>query len=136
MPDTAILPRAMVDDLLLQAHADPQREICGLISARHGTPCSIYPVANVSPLPEQLFEMQPAAQIAAMRTMRERDESLYAIYHSHPHGTAVPSAEDRAQAAYPRALYIIIAPAADSGEDLRGYRLEEGGFRKVELEIE
>jgi len=135
MPDEAILPRTMVNDLLLQAQADPQREICGLISARHGTPCGIYPVVNVSAVPERLFEMQPAAQIAAMRTLRERNETLYAIYHSHPQGAAVPSAEDRAQAAYPQAFYLIIASATHGDPELRGYRLEDGEFREIRIEI-
>jgi len=136
MQDKVVLPQQLFNDLLTQAQAEPEREICGLVSARNDRPGNIYPIANVSSFPERLFEMDAKAQIDAMRSMREQGESLYAIYHSHPQGAAVPSALDRDQVAYPEALYIIIATGTDGVLELRCYRLQDSTFREVELEIE
>ena len=49
-----------------------------------------------------------------MRTLRERGETLFAIYHSHPAGPATPRPPTFAEAAYPQALYLIISLAADA----------------------
>jgi proteasome lid subunit RPN8/RPN11 len=53
--------------------------------------------------------MDARAQIAAMRTMRQRDEELFAIYHSHPNAPATPSQKDLQQAAYPGVVYLIVS---------------------------
>lgn len=129
------LPRILVNQLLHQAQSSPQDEVCGLIGATLEGKVSVYPVANIAEAPEQLFRMEPSAQIAAMRRMRERGESLFAIYHSHPHAPALPSARDLAEAAYPEALYLVISLDTKGVLEMRGFRLEEGRAREVELEV-
>jgi proteasome lid subunit RPN8/RPN11 len=106
-----------------------------LISARDGEPVRLYPVPNISPTPERLFEMDPKAQIDAMRRMRDAGEALFAIYHSHPRGPATPSAEDLAQAAYPEALYLIVSLQAPESAQLRAFWLRGGQAEPVELQI-
>ena len=44
--------------------------------------------------PARRFEMDPADQIRAMKTMRERGETMLAIYHSHPSAPPEPSVHD------------------------------------------
>lgn len=129
------LPRTLVNQLLHQAQVSPQTEICGLIGATAEGGVSVYPVANVAEEPDRLFRMEPSAQIAAMRRMREHGESLFAIYHSHPHAPALPSARDLAEAAYPEALYLVISLDTKGVLEMRGFRLEEGRSREVELEV-
>ena len=129
------LPRALVAQLLVEAQRSPSAEVCGLISARDGEPVRLYPVPNISPTPERLFEMDPKAQIDAMRRMRDAGETLFAIYHSHPRGPATPSAEDLAQAAYPEALYLIVSLQAPESAQLRAFWLRGGQAEPVELQI-
>ena len=133
---TVTLPRPLANQLLAHAQSAPETEICGLIGARNGAPASRYPVANIAETPTHLFAMDPQEQIEAFRTMRDRDEALFAIYHSHPGSPAAPSATDLAQANYPDALYLIISLQTRGVLELRGYTLREGGVQEVELEIQ
>ena len=129
------LPITLVNKILSHAQHEPESEVCGLIAARDGTPGSVYPVANVADIPEKLFAMDPAGQIEAMRQMREGGEELFAIYHSHPHAPAQPSARDLQEAAYPEALYLIVSLNTKGVLEMRGFRLHDGEIDKVDLEV-
>lgn len=127
-------PRAVVNRLLQCAQSQPERETCGLIGGLHGRPVSVYPVANVAEPPTSRFTLDPGQQIAAMRTMRERGEDLFAVFHSHPSAPAEPSARDRAEAGYPDALQLIVSLGTRGVLELRGFRLlPGGGFVEVPL---
>ncbi len=129
------LPRPLVNQILRQAQDSPDAEICGLIGARNGEAQHAYAVNNVAEQPEKLFQMDPAGQIAALRLMRERSETLFAIYHSHPTSPAEPSATDLAEAGYPDALYLIVSLNTRGVLDLRGFRLHDGKAVPEPLEI-
>jgi len=109
MSKTVALPRSLVNQLLKQAQTSAQREVCGLVSAVDGVPVQIYPVENISSTPARLFEMDPVAQMSVMRDMREKKETLFAIYHSHPAAPAFPSKLDAEQFDYDGVLYLIVS---------------------------
>ncbi|MEN8170561.1 MAG: M67 family metallopeptidase [Pseudomonadota bacterium] len=129
------LPITLVNKILTHAQHSPESEVCGLIAARGGVPAAVYPIANVADVPERLFAMDPAAQIEAMRQMREGDEELFAIYHSHPHAPARPSQRDLEEAAYPQALYLIVSLDTEGVLEMQGFRLHHGEVEKVDLEV-
>jgi proteasome lid subunit RPN8/RPN11 len=130
-----ILPRHLVNDILHQAQTSPNAEVCGLISAKQGRPRRCIPVPNVSDQPQRLFAMDPKSQIDALRDLREQNEELFGIYHSHPHSPAEPSATDLDQANYPDALYVIVSLDTKGVLEMRGFRLKDGKAEQVELEI-
>lgn len=127
------LPGWLHATLLDRARAEPKREVCGLVGARRGEPVSHYPIPNVAPEPAARFSMDPAAQIDAMRRMRDAGEALFAIYHSHPHGPPRPSAIDLEEAAYPETLYLIVGLRPEP--ELCGYFLDGGKVTPVALRI-
>jgi len=129
----ARLPEGLVETLVTEARDAPEREICGLIGLDGDGTLSRYPVGNVAADPGRRFCMDPRGQIAAMRQMRKHGQALYAIYHSHPQGEARPSATDLAEAAYPDALFLIVAPAA-TGPVLRAFRIADGGATELVVE--
>ena len=129
------LPRPIVNQILHLAQREPEREVCGLVSARDGRPVRCIPVANVADEPGKLFTMDPGQQIDAMRQMREQGETLFAIYHSHPTSPAEPSAIDIEQVGYPDVLYLIVSLNTTGVLELRGYRFEDGQPEPVHLEI-
>ena len=135
MMSQVTLPISLVNKILTYAQHSPESEVCGLIAARDGTPATLYPIANVADLPEKLFAMDPAAQIEAMRQMRDNGEELFAIYHSHPHAPAQPSQRDMEEAAYPQALYLIVSLDTKGVLELQGFRLHDGEVDKVDLEV-
>jgi len=129
------LPRNVVNHILHHAQTAPEDEVCGLIGVGTGGAVRVYPVLNVASDTHHLFAMEPKGQIDAMRKMREAGESLFAIYHSHPHSPATPSVTDLQQAAYPDALYLIISLDTKGVLEMRGYRLREREVESVELEL-
>lgn len=128
------LPRALVSDILDQARNASDREVCGIVSGRDGEARRVYPITNVAALPERRFLMDAHEQIAAMRSIREHGEELLGIYHSHPNGSALPSAEDLQDIGYPDALYLIVALNIKRGWEIRGYRVKRCAAEEIELE--
>lgn len=127
------LPRRIVNRILGHVQEDPAQEVCGFIAAREGEICSWYPVRNIAGNAAIRFEMEPREQIDALRRMRERGETLFAIYHSHPSSPARPSVTDVADAGYPEALYLIVSLNTRGVLEMRAYRLGEGQVTEVAL---
>ena len=132
---TIQIDRTIVNRILAHAQQTPEQEVCGLVGAVDGVPHQVYPVSNVAPEADHLFAMDPHQQIDAMRRMRDNGEQLFAIYHSHPHAPATPSATDLQQAAYPEALYLIISLNTKGVLELQGFRLADNAIQSIELEM-
>ncbi len=128
------IPRQLAVQLLAEAQKNPEQEVCGLIGGVGNAASRIYPITNIASHPESLFEMDPQEQIGATREIRDNGESLWAIYHSHPHAPAAPSHKDLTDAAYPDALYLVISLNTEGVLEMRGYRMQTGNFIEVALE--
>lgn len=96
--------------LLAAAAADPEREMCGLLTGVDRID-AIVPTANVAADPKRKFEIDPVALFAAIRADRAGGAKLLGYYHSHPHGTPTPSAHDHAQATDDGRIWLIIGQA-------------------------
>jgi len=129
------LPIIIVNQILAHAQSQDEEEICGLIAENKGQVKTLYPVRNIAVHRENLYQMDGKGQIDAMRKMRENDEQLYAIYHSHPHGAAFPSAIDVKEAQYPDVLYLIVSLDVKGVLDLRAYRLKNGDIDVLQVEV-
>ena len=127
------LPRNIANRLLTLAQSNPEIETCGLIGAVNGTPSTVYSVENIAQDKQHLFEMDPAKQIEAMKHMRSKDETLYAIFHSHPDAPAEPSETDIQEASYPEALYLIISLNTKGVIEMKGFYLKDKKIINVEL---
>lgn len=132
-PEEIQIPRKITNQLLHFSQISPDTEVCGLIGSRQGIPASCYPVKNVAEQPQQRYLLDAKQQIEAMAKMRERNEELFAIYHSHPSSPATPSAIDQEMAAYPDALYLIISLNTKGVLELRGFRIRNKITQEVAL---
>jgi len=128
------LPATLQAELFAQALAAPSLEICGLLGGQDELATHCYAVPNVAAAPATSFHLDPRAQLRAMKCMRERGEALLGIYHSHPTGPALPSARDRALAAYPGVAYLIVSPADPDGPALGSFVFEAGDFLPLAIE--
>jgi desampylase len=99
---------AHLAQLLAEAAASPDREVCGLLLGEGLRVSALLPAANVSPSPHDSFEIDPAVLIAAHRAAREGAHAIIGCYHSHPNGRAEPSARDL-ESAEEGAVWIILA---------------------------
>ncbi|MEN8261614.1 MAG: M67 family metallopeptidase [Pseudomonadota bacterium] len=126
MPKEIIkLPRTLTNQMLHLAQIASEFEVCGLIGSRGGIPTTCYPVKNIADRPAVRYDLDVRGHIETMRRMRERNEELFAIYHSHPRSPAEPSAIDLESANYPDALYLIISLDTKGVLEMRGFRLSK-----------
>lgn len=136
MTNTFSIPRHLINQIMRHAQQSPEAEVCGLLGSRDGQVCTVYPVPNVATEPARLFTMDAPGQIEAMRQMREQDEELFAIYHSHPHAPPEPSLHDVAMASYPQALYLIISLNTKGVLELCAWQIHQQTLLPIELVVE
>jgi len=135
MTQTTCIPRPLANRLLTLAQFTPEAEVCGLIAHDSNNNYPLYPIDNIADNPQYAFEMHPQQQINAFKEIREKQQNLFAIYHSHPSSAALPSTKDLHDSAYDDALNIIISLNMKGVLDMRGYLYQQGKFETVKLII-
>lgn len=132
------LQREHLDEIFAHARETDPAECCGLVGGSADCRAtSIYRLRNVAGDGRVSYEAAPEELFAAQRRMRERDEQLIAIYHSHPRAAEpYPSDTDVRLAYYPSATYLIIG-LGGSQPVLRAFRISEHeqGWQPVEYAI-
>ena len=114
--------------ILQAAQAAHPLEACGLLLGT-GTRITLATVAaNVAPDPARHFEIDPAHLLHWQRRTRTDGQRIIGCWHSHPDGSATPSAADRAGAEGLDLLWLIAA-----GGHLRLWRVDGPGFAPVGL---
>ena len=124
------ITRDAVDRILEDARARAPEECCGVLLGTADRIADVHPARNAAERPTARFVIDPRDHFAAIRDGRERGLSVVGFYHSHPRSAAVPSETDRAEAAYPDQLFLIVSLAAPD-PDLRLYRFTDGNFLEV-----
>ena len=105
-----VAPRVLAT-IVEHARREAPIEACGYLAERDGVVCRAYPLTNADAVPNH-FSLAPAEQFAAVRAMRAEGMKLRAVYHSHPVGPALMSAEDVRLAADASLSYVVISLAA------------------------
>lgn len=136
MTETIQIPRTLANRLLTLAQLHPEAEVCGLIARDNKGLYRVFPVDNIASDNGCVFEMDPQQQVDAFREIREQQLSLFAIFHSHPHSAAIPSAKDLDEAAYEEALNLIISLDTQGVLDMRGYYYQQQQAQAINLVIE
>lgn len=127
---TAAQWQAIVEHL---AQALPQ-EACGLLGGRGGVVEEVFLIENRLHSPVR-YEMEPTAQVQAMVAIEDAGLEITAIFHSHPHGPAMPSPTDVAEAYYPEVLYLICAPNERNQWQGRAFYIQNGAISEVPVQI-
>ncbi|WCT71988.1 Mov34/MPN/PAD-1 family protein [Sphingomonas naphthae] len=122
------ISRALLARLRAEAAASPHAEICGLLFGACNRIDRADPTANVAADPARTFEIDPAALFAAHRAARAGGPRMIGHYHSHPGGSAHPSATDAAMAE-PGRYWLILG----AEEALLWLALEGGAFRRLAI---
>ncbi len=133
MKQKIAIPSVLVTEILNHAQQNPEVEVCGLIGGRYAQALSCYPIDNIAEDPVCTFFMDPPQQIQAMRIMRQNDETLFGIYHSHPHSPAIPSPRDIDEAAYPDAFYFIVSLSIKGMASMNVFIIHDKQVTPVEL---
>lgn len=126
----------MVNDMLTHAQHNPDIEICGLIGNNEkDNHKDYYAIDNIAKNPACRFLMDPSQQIKAMKTMRDKQQTLYAIVHSHPTTNATPSQRDIEENGYRDAYYIIISLNTKGTPEMCGYLPQADSMQAVDIEL-
>ena len=115
------------------ARQERPRECCGLLVGGRGRITVAVPLRNLA-RGRTRYRVDPAAHIALQRVLRviAPGTSIVGVYHSHPHGPAVPSETDVAEALYPDWIHVIIG--LQSGRPkTRGFTIARGHVRTIAL---
>lgn len=133
---TLFLPRPMVNQILAHAQQNPDIEVCGLIGNNAADNKNYYAVDNVSKNPSCRFLMDAPQQIKAMKKMREKQQELFAIVHSHPAANAEPSLLDIKESTYKDVYYIIISLNTKGVLEMRAYTQQTDSMQEIDLVLE
>jgi desampylase len=112
--------------LLAEAERAAPEECCGLLLGEGERIEAAVPAANVAADRLRRFEIDPASLFAAHKAARDGGPQVLGYYHSHPHGPAEPSAQDRAGATRDGRVWAIVA-----GKTLGWWRDAPGGFEAL-----
>jgi proteasome lid subunit RPN8/RPN11 len=128
------LPRSYVEAMIRHARAFVPQECCGLIAGQEGRAVKRYELRNDDPSVLR-YTANAQDQLAAMREMWDHDWDLLAIYHSHTHTQAYPSATDVRLAFYPDAYYVIVSLQEPDRPVVRAFRIVDGTIAEHELRV-
>jgi proteasome lid subunit RPN8/RPN11 len=133
---TLYLPRPLVNKILAHAQKNPGTEVCGLIGNDASNHKDYYAVENISKDPESRFLMDAAQQIKTMKQMRDKQQELFAIVHSHPTTNAQPSQLDIEENSYKDVFYIIVSLNTKGVLEMRSYIQQDDQMQEVDLILE
>lgn len=128
------IPEQIAESIIAQGLATPEIEVCGILAGKDGAVEEIYPMTNADNSIEH-FTMRPEEQFAVIKDIRRNGLQMLAIYHTHPETPARPSEEDIRLAFTGDVLYIITSLAERDAPVTKGFLIEDGRAREVELEI-
>ena len=123
------MARQMID----HAAADYPKEACGIIGGTDGNAMKLYRLTNVDPDPIMRYNADPKELKRVTDDIYDNDWDVVAIYHSHTHSPAFPSATDVDRAFYPEASYILVSLMDRQRPDLRAFRIIEGKISELEV---
>jgi proteasome lid subunit RPN8/RPN11 len=129
------LDRTLYDDLVEHARSDFPYEVCGLLAGRDGDIVKHYRIPNAA-RSMTYYSMDPKAMLHAFNEIDDEDWDLAAIYHSHTHTEAFPSATDVELAFYPDAVYLIISLQEADAPVIRGFGIRDGVITERELVVD
>lgn len=130
------ISRDVLEQILAQAAAASEMEVCGLLLGGEGRITEARPAANVADDPAHRFELDPAVLIAAYRAARAGGAQILGHYHSHPGGNTEPSVCDAAMADVAGALWLICAPNGGYALWRAGTDGLHGRFTRNRFEVE
>jgi len=110
-------------------------EACGILAGKDGQVEKVYPTKNVSPTPYTCYFIDPQEQFKIFKELEKENWEILAIYHSHTHTQAYPSATDCKLAVYSDVSYLIISLANPNEPVIKSYTIREGKIKEEEVEL-
>ncbi len=134
MPTSLRLSRAQLGAVLEHARACDPEEACGILAGdADGTVRRVFTMLNAA-ASSTFYQMDSREQFRVFDQIEQEGLELVAIFHSHPHSPAYPSASDCELAFYPDSLYLIVS-LMDNKADSRVFKILDGNVAETGITI-
>lgn len=135
------LEQHYADEIVAHALEEDPNECCGILAGQDGRVTRLYRVTNMEHSPYR-YSMDPKDLLVINKEIDDSRWELLAIYHSHTHTEAYPSATDVRMATWPdgksiwpEAYYILVSLMDKSSPTIRAFRIEDGAISEEELRV-
>lgn len=123
-PGPLHVPQSIYEDMVAHCRSEYPKEACGLLVANAvGTVETVYRMKNVEESPIG-YTMDPNEQLQVEKRMRQHNQRLIGIYHSHTASAAEPSTVDVSLAISPDISYVIVSLKDRAHPDVQSYRID------------
>ena len=137
-PEGLWLPGAMRDAVVQHCQSLWPKEACGILAGRRDPSevrrvvAAVYPMRNVENSPIG-YSMDPAEQLQVEKRMRQQQQVMLGIYHSHTASAAYPSSVDVRLALSPTISYVLISLKDRSRPEIKTYRIDGLSVHREDL---
>ena len=127
------IPQDLLNKIITHCRSVYPHEACGMLAGKGRIIEKIYEMTNIEHS-NVSYLMDPAEQFRVMKEIRREARDMVAIYHSHPHSAAYPSARDVDLAFYPDSVYVIAGILGKERPEIRAFEIIDSEVREVEID--
>ena len=128
------IKKSFAHEMITHALEDNPNECCGILASNQGEAIKLYRMINAEHSPYR-YSMDPKELFHTTRDIDDKGWELMAIYHSHTHTQAYPSATDIRLVTYPDAYYILISLMDKKAPKVRAFTIVNDEVSEVKLQF-
>jgi proteasome lid subunit RPN8/RPN11 len=117
------------------AFQDDPNECCGILAGESGEVKKLYRMTNPEASPYR-YRMDSKELLNVYNEIDDQGWEILAIYHSHTHSEAYPSATDIRLATWPDSLYLLISLLDKQKPILRAFHIQNGEVSEESIETD
>ena len=129
--DELLIKENLRNDIVAHCRSQAPIEACGLLSGREQQVKTVHQMTNTDAEAEH-YMMDPQEQFEVFKELRDSENEIIAIYHSHPASQAYPSPEDVRLAFYPGVIYVIVSLAEETPV-IRGFKIINDQIEEIAI---
>ena len=107
----------------------------GILAGKDGEIMNLYRMINIEASPYR-YRMNPKELLEVYNQIDDRGWEIVAIYHSHTHSEAYPSATDVRLATWPESRYILVSLLDKENPPIRAFYIEDGTVTEEDVTID
>lgn len=124
-----------VNEMFNHASQDDPNECCGILAGEAGEVKKLYRMTNPEASPYR-YRMDSKELLNVYNDIDDQGWEILAIYHSHTHSEAYPSATDIRLATWPDSLYLLISLLDKQNPILRAFHIQNGEVSEESIETD
>ena len=129
------IKKSFVHEMITHALEDIPNECCGIIASNQGEAIKLYRMTNSEQSPYR-YSMDPKELLHTTIDIDDKGWELMAIYHSHTHSPAYPSATDIRLVTWPDAYYILISLMDEKAPEVRAFKIVNGKVSEEKMQYQ